>query len=73
LRALSGVWDLQWIRQRPRLKLTDLRLVEGQDVFTGQGQTLEDEHLRIDLLSGDRRMRFAGTLKPISLEAVESR
>ena len=73
LRALSGLWELQWNRQQPRLQLTDLRLVEGQDVLTGQGQTLEDEHLRIDLLSGERRMRLAGTLKPIRLEAVESR
>jgi hypothetical protein len=73
LRALSGSWGLQWNRQQPRLQLTDLRLVEGQDVFTGQGQTLEDERLRIDLLSGERRLRLAGTLKPIRLEVVESR
>ena len=73
VRALSGSWDLQWSRKAPRLQLADLRLAEGQDVLTGQGQTLEDERLRIDLLSGERRLRLAGTLKPLRLEVVESR
>jgi hypothetical protein len=73
VRAFSGSWDLQWDRKQPRLQLAGLRLADGEDVLTGQGQTLEDERLRIDLLSGERRLRLAGTLKPIRLEVVESR
>jgi hypothetical protein len=42
-------------------------------VLTGQGTTTDDERLQIDLASGDRRIRLAGSLKPLIVETAESR
>jgi hypothetical protein len=73
LQGLSGLWNLHWDRRRPKLELSDLRLADGQEVFTGHGATGEDDRLMIDLARGERRIRLAGTLKPMRLEAVENR
>jgi hypothetical protein len=72
-RALSGAWDLRWERKQPRLQLTGLRLIAGQDTYTGQGASLEDQQLQIDFSQGEKRLRFTGSLKPIRLEPVENR
>ena len=72
-RALSGAWDLRWDRRQPRLQLSGLRLSDGQDTYTGQGDTLEDQQLQLDFSQGEKRLRFTGSLKPIRLEPVENR
>jgi hypothetical protein len=71
--ALSGDWSLRWLRKRPKLQLSELRLADGQEVLTGQGTTTEDDRLLIDLSHGDRSLRLTGTLKPLRLEAAQAR
>jgi hypothetical protein len=72
-RALSGAWDLRWERKQPRLQLTGLRLSAGQDTYTGQGASLDDQQLQLDFSQGEKRLRFTGSLKPIRLEPAENR
>ena len=72
-RTLSGLWALRWDRRLPRLDLNDVRLTEGRDVFAGQGTTLDNEQLRIDLSEGEKRLRLMGGLDPIRLEVTEIR
>ena len=72
-RTLSGLWVLRWDRKLPRLDLNDVRLTEGSDVFAGQGTTLENEQLRIDLSEGEKRLRLLGSLDPFRLDATDIR
>jgi hypothetical protein len=73
LLSLAGAWSLLWERKGPRLQLSGLRFADGDEVLTGQGTTTDDERLQIDLASGDRRIRLAGSLKPLVVEKAESR
>ncbi len=70
---LSGLWSLRWLRKQPRLQLSNLRLVDGAEVLTGEGTTTEDEHIEIGLSNADKRLHLAGTLKPLRLEVAENR
>jgi len=69
--VLSGNWSLRWLRMQPRLQLSELRLVDGAEVLTGEGTTTEDQRIEIDLSDADKRLHLAGTLKPLRLELAE--
>ncbi len=71
--SLAGAWSLLWERKVPRLQLTGLRFTDGDEVLTGQGTTTDDERLRIDLVRGERRIRLAGSLKPLVVSEFEAR
>ncbi len=71
--SLTGGWSFRFDRDRPRLELSDLRMNEAGQLFTGKGSTTEDDRLLLELAGADTRLRFAGTLKPLRLELVESR
>lgn len=71
-RTLWGAWSLRWERKQPKLELADVRLSEGQEVFTGQGLTSEDHQLQIEVAHGEARRRISGPLRSLDLAIAEA-
>jgi hypothetical protein len=60
----SGCYRLEW----PRLRLTEVQMQMGPDLFIGRGATQEDGRLLLDLSSGARQMRVSGLLGQLAIE-----
>ncbi len=71
--SLAGAWSVRWDRRRPRVELSAVRLVDGGEVLIGQGGTDEDDRLQVDLTGAGRRMRLAGSLRPLAVSETEAR
>jgi len=56
----SGNYSLAWVRGIPRLKLTDLNLRTGDDVYSGRGDTRNDGKLLIVVAGNGKELRLAG-------------
>ena len=67
-RTISGSYKFTWPGKLPRLALTELQLATAGDVFTGQGGTLDDGRLMVQLSSGSKEMRFSGTLAQLHVD-----
>jgi hypothetical protein len=66
--TLSGVYELVWSKNGPKLKLTELEASMDGQLFLGEGESREDGQLLIRLgREGEERL-FTGTVD--RLEAV---
>ncbi|MBI3682594.1 MAG: AsmA family protein [Acidobacteria bacterium] len=70
IRAVSGSFEFAAPRGMPALKFSGLEVTSGADTFTGQGASENDGRLLVDLLSGSKRLRMAGTVWPFQLEVA---
>ena len=52
----------------PRLRLTELQLQVGPDLFIGRGSMQDDGRLLLQLSSGARQLRVTGTLAQLVVE-----
>jgi hypothetical protein len=62
LRGLSGCYSFEFVRGQPHLELTDLSARLGSDFYSGNGTTLADGRLQIELTSDAKLIRLAGSL-----------
>ncbi|MCC6389191.1 MAG: AsmA family protein [Bryobacterales bacterium] len=66
--TIGGVYEVSVPRGVPVLKLSALEASSGDELFTGQGTTENDGKLYVDLTSGRKKLRMAGTLWPFQLD-----
>jgi hypothetical protein len=64
-RSVSGTYSLAY---SPRLRLTNLTLKLEDEAYTGRGATQDDGRLVIQLTSGTREIRIAGTPAKLKFE-----
>jgi hypothetical protein len=64
----SGAFELTAPRGAPVLKLTSIEAVSGIETYSGQGASENDGRLFVDLASGRKKIRMAGTVWPFQLE-----
>jgi hypothetical protein len=63
----AGTWALSWEKTAPRVQLSGVRVVDDDGVYTGHGGSAGADKLELELSRGERRLRLAGTLKPLEL------
>lgn len=73
LRTASGSYEFSFGVLGPRIKLTSLQASVGTEHFSGQGDTLADGKLQLELASTSRLMRFSGPLLPLRLDITLTR
>lgn len=64
-RRAAGRFELRIVGGTPRIKLSELEVMQGNDAYTGEGSTQGDGKLVLDLVNGGRQVRYTGT--PVSL------
>ena len=57
-----------YLLEGPRLRLTELQLQVGPDLFIGRGAMQDDGRLLLQLSSGVRQLRVTGTLAQLVVE-----
>jgi hypothetical protein len=57
-----------YLLEGPRLRLTELQLQVGPDLFVGRGAMQDDGRLLLQLSSGARQLRVTGTLAQLVVE-----
>ena len=62
---MSGAFQLDPGAVMPRLSLTRLQVTQGENVLHGQGSSLPDGRIVLDLMSGRRPVRLTGMLLPV--------
>ena len=60
--SVSGRYDFAWKGPLPQLNLNDLRLASAGEAYSGKGNLQDDGTLLLQLNSGARQFRVAGTL-----------
>jgi hypothetical protein len=73
VRTATGAFDFAASRTGPQVKLTVAQAAAGADRFTGEGATMPDGRLNVDLASGPRVMRLTGPMIPLKLELTQDR
>ncbi|HEU0138650.1 MAG TPA: AsmA family protein [Bryobacteraceae bacterium] len=77
IHALSGCFEFWTMDGVPRLELTSIKASSLNESFLGTGSLQPDGRLTVDLTSGPRQVRMAGTLNPwqfeVSTEKAERR
>jgi hypothetical protein len=68
LENISGAYRLAWAQPELRLRFWDLRLADGENVYTGSGATQDDGRLLILLSGGGKEVRMSGTLAKLRLD-----
>jgi hypothetical protein len=68
MRTVAGSYRVAALNGLPRLLLSNLEVSQGTDTLVGQGASLPDGHLVLDLTSGRRQVRLTGMLLPVHLE-----
>ena len=63
-KTASGCYRLEW----PRVRLTELQMQVGSDLFIGYGATQDDGRLLLELSSGAKQMRVSGALAQLAVE-----
>jgi hypothetical protein len=67
---VTGAYELSIPRGTPVLKLTGVSATSGLDTYTGQGASEGSGRFTVDLASGPKKLRLAGTMWPFDLEAA---
>ena len=70
LRTASGLYEFTVSAFGPRIKLTGLEAAMGTERFSGQGNTLADGKVQIELASNTRVLRATGALVPLRLDVT---
>jgi hypothetical protein len=60
--SVTGKYEFGWKGLAPQLTLSDLRIAAASGTYTGAGSLQDDGTLLLQLTSGVRQMRVAGTL-----------
>lgn len=68
--SLAGCF--RWQATQPQLRLTDLLLTSGRDLYIGSGITQPDGRLLLQFAAGARKMRVTGTLAELRAERLEA-
>ncbi|MDP2999412.1 MAG: AsmA family protein [Bryobacterales bacterium] len=64
----KGRYEIFFRRGAPQLKLASLEVALGDEIYQGQGATLADGRLGVDLTDGKKWLRLTGRLAPFRLE-----
>ena len=67
---IEGCYVFAAVARAPRLRLTDLRLSAGKELFIGQGATQDDGRLLVQLSSPARQLNVSGSLAQLRLDEV---
>jgi hypothetical protein len=68
--SIEGCYVFATTSRAPRLRLTDLRLSAGKELFIGQGATQDDGRLLVQLSSPARQLNVSGSLAQLRLDEV---
>ncbi len=68
VKSLNGSYELAIVRGVPRVQVTGMEMILGQETFYGQGGSQPDGHLQFELASAKRQMRLGGRLIPLQFE-----
>jgi hypothetical protein len=68
--SIEGCYLFAVTSRAPRLRLTDLRLSAGKELFIGQGATQDDGRLLVQLSSPARQLNVSGSLAQLRLDEV---
>ena len=71
--AIAGAYKVAPVSGIPRLVLSNIQLEQGSDTFSGQGASLPDGHIVLELTSGRKQLRLTGMLLPVHPEAAPGR
>ena len=66
--SVSGCYALEWASPVPRLRLSELQMSTGGEVFLGSGAMQDDGHLLIQVSNGSRQLNVTGTLAQLRLD-----
>jgi hypothetical protein len=64
----KGRYEVSIRRGVPRVKLTSLEVALDDEIYQGQGSSLADNRVAIDLVSEKRELRLVGRLSPFRFE-----
>jgi hypothetical protein len=70
IREASGAYQVSMLKGTPVVQLSGVEARVGDDVYKGQGSTLADGRLQLELRSGERQVKLAGAWSPFNLEAI---
>jgi hypothetical protein len=70
VREIAGSYRVAPVAGIPRLSLTNLQVVQGQDTLVGQGSSQPDGHIVLELVSGRKQVRLTGMLLPVHPESL---
>jgi len=65
---ISGAYRVAPVSGVPRLSLSNLQVAFGQDNLVGQGSSLADGRIILELMSGRKPVRLTGMLLPVHPE-----
>ena len=66
----KGRYDIFFRRGAPQLKLTSLEVALGDEIYQGQGASLADGRMGVDLTDGKKGLRLTGRLAPFRFETA---
>ena len=73
VREIAGGYRIAPVSGIPRLSLSNLQVTQGLDTLVGQGASLPDGRIVLELTSGRRQVRMSGMLLPIHPDPVAGR
>jgi hypothetical protein len=65
-RAATGQFEVSWQGTSPRWKFTDVAVIKGNEVFTGQGASAADGKIVLDLKNPDKSVQYTDSLASAS-------
>ena len=68
MQEIAGKYRIAPSAGIPRLSLSNVEVTSGPDTLTGQGSSLPDGRLVLDMISGRRPVKLTGTLLPMHLD-----
>ncbi len=68
--SAKGRYEISFRGGIPRLKLASLQIAFGEETYQGQGVSLADGRIGIDLTAGKKSLRLVGRLAPFHFEAI---
>jgi len=66
--SISGCYSLQSLRSGPSLRLTELRMSVGDELYLGRGATDGNGRLVVQVSNGVRQLSMSGTLARLRLD-----
>jgi len=73
LRTASGTFDFYVSRNgAPQIRFSELQAALGAERFNGEGSTLADGSLQLDLASNTRKMRVSGPIAGLKIAIMEA-
>jgi len=70
--SVSGCYAFEWAKTVPHLRLTELRISSGDELYLGRGAIEDDGRLLIQVSNGSRQLNMSGTLARLRLDETPS-